>query len=369
MAKETVYNSLYIPYDKLQERVIKNSEDIKEQQLSMPTKVSQLTNDVGYAKTSDLDEYAKTTDVNSKQDKLSFDGTYDAVTNKVATEKTVTDKIAAVVASAPEDFDTLKEMSDWIASHKDSAAEMNSSIKANTDAIRDIQNAGYAKTSDVPSKVSQLENDTKYVNETQLNEAIASVGGGSGGVSSWNDLTDKPFGEEAAETFSASNKPHRELGDVFSMGTYGLVTDTVVPAVDELGSYSADVTFIYGEAQNTESVTYVLSEFVVENLNGGYKLTKSSPVNTPDALVFVVSDYATFIANYALEVERNGIYAYSTERDYSTPSYTSFANVTAIHKTETKTLDEKYIPDTIARVSDIPEGGSLVQIKRWEAND
>lgn len=136
-----------------------------------------------YAKTSDLDEYAKTTDVNSKQDKLFFDGTYDAVTNKVATEKTVTDKIAAVVANAPEDFDTLKEMSDWIASHKDSAAEMNSSIKANTDAIRGIQNAGYAKTSDIPSKVSQLENDTKYVNETQLNDAIAGVGGGSGDVS------------------------------------------------------------------------------------------------------------------------------------------------------------------------------------------
>lgn len=183
--------------------------------------------------------------------------------------------------------------------------------------------------------------------------------GGSGGVSSWNDLTDKPFGEEAVETFSVSNKPHREMGGVFSMGTYGLVTDTVVPAVDELGSYSADVTFIYGEAQNTESVTYVLSEFVVENLNGGYKLTKRSPVNTPDAIVFVVSDYATFIANYALEVERNGIYAYSTEKDYyGPPSYSSFANVTAIHKTGIKTLDEKYIPDTIARVSDIPESGT-----------
>jgi hypothetical protein len=194
--------------------------------------------------------------------------------------------------------------------------------------------------------------------------------GGSGGVSSWNDLTDKPFGEEAAETFSASNKPHRESGAVFSMGTYGLVTDTVVPAVDELGSYSADVTFIYGEAQNTKSVTYVLSEFVVENLNGGYKLTKRSPVAAQDAIVFVVSDYATFIANYALEVDRNGIYAYRTEKDYSTPTYTSFADVTAIHKLGgIKKLDEKYIPDTIARVSDIPEGGSGVQIIRWEDGD
>ena len=49
--------------------------------------------------------------------------------------KTVDDAIAAVVASAPEDFDTLKEMSDWIAGHEDDAATMNSAISANTTAI------------------------------------------------------------------------------------------------------------------------------------------------------------------------------------------------------------------------------------------
>lgn len=49
--------------------------------------------------------------------------------------KTVDDAIAAVVAEAPEDFDTLKEMSDWIAGHEDDAAAMNSAIQANTTAI------------------------------------------------------------------------------------------------------------------------------------------------------------------------------------------------------------------------------------------
>lgn len=49
--------------------------------------------------------------------------------------KTVNDAIAAVVASAPEDFDTLKEMSDWIAGHEDDASAMNSAIQANTTAI------------------------------------------------------------------------------------------------------------------------------------------------------------------------------------------------------------------------------------------
>lgn len=50
-------------------------------------------------------------------------------------KKTVADKIAEIVASAPEDFDTLKEISDWIAGHADSAAEMNTAISNNTKAI------------------------------------------------------------------------------------------------------------------------------------------------------------------------------------------------------------------------------------------
>jgi len=49
--------------------------------------------------------------------------------------KQVNDAIAAVVAEAPESFDTLKEMSDWIADHTEDASAMNSAIQANTTAI------------------------------------------------------------------------------------------------------------------------------------------------------------------------------------------------------------------------------------------
>lgn len=51
----------------------------------------------------------------------------------------VTEKIAEVVADAPEDLDTLKEISDWIEDHEDSAAAMNSIIKTNADNISNIQ--------------------------------------------------------------------------------------------------------------------------------------------------------------------------------------------------------------------------------------
>ena len=43
---------------------------------------------------------------------------------------TLETKIAEVVANAPEDFNTLKEISDWITEHADSAAAMNTEINS-----------------------------------------------------------------------------------------------------------------------------------------------------------------------------------------------------------------------------------------------
>lgn len=54
---------------------------------------------------------------------------------KTETDARITEKVAEIVSDAPEDFDTLKEMSDWIDSHEDSAAAMNTAIQANTTAI------------------------------------------------------------------------------------------------------------------------------------------------------------------------------------------------------------------------------------------
>lgn len=54
-------------------------------------------------------------------------------------KKTVADAVAKIVADAPESFDTLKEISDWIASHSESAATMNSAIQTNSSAITALQ--------------------------------------------------------------------------------------------------------------------------------------------------------------------------------------------------------------------------------------
>lgn len=74
----------------------------------VPSKVSELTNDSDYQ-------------------------TADQVNNIVTTE------IAKVVADAPEDFNTLKEMSDWIAGHTNDASAMNRAISDNKTNIETLQ--------------------------------------------------------------------------------------------------------------------------------------------------------------------------------------------------------------------------------------
>lgn len=46
-------------------------------------------------------------------------------------KKQVDDAVARIVADAPEAYDTLREISDWISSHADSASAMNSQISTN----------------------------------------------------------------------------------------------------------------------------------------------------------------------------------------------------------------------------------------------
>lgn len=56
-------------------------------------------------------------------------------------EAMIATAIAAVVANAPEDFNTLKEIADYIASDKTGAVNMNNAISANTAAINEIKAA------------------------------------------------------------------------------------------------------------------------------------------------------------------------------------------------------------------------------------
>lgn len=109
-----------------------------------------------------VEKAERQTDINElktrKQDNLSFDGQYNATTNKVATVKTVSNEIAKVVANAPAGFDTLKEIAEWIAEHPESVAQLNALIKANTDDIVEIKAEQATQNEDI-------QNNTALIND------------------------------------------------------------------------------------------------------------------------------------------------------------------------------------------------------------
>lgn len=60
-------------------------------------------------------------------------------TGNGSVKKAVADAVAKIVADAPEAYDTLKEISDWISTHASDAATMNSQIKTNKEDITKLK--------------------------------------------------------------------------------------------------------------------------------------------------------------------------------------------------------------------------------------
>ena len=81
----------------------------------------------------------------------------------------VTDKIAEVVANAPADFDTLREIADWIDGHEDSAAAMNSAINENATDISDILAEQQTQNSDITTLKTDMKHKADISNVSNPN--------------------------------------------------------------------------------------------------------------------------------------------------------------------------------------------------------
>lgn len=107
----------------------KLAKTITDKLAAIPTKISQLTNDSNFI-------------------------TASATDTKIAT------KIAEIVAGAPEDFDTLKEIADWIKAHPNDAGELNASIQEIIADIEQIKTDYKIKDVDT-SKLLTIDNNGK----------------------------------------------------------------------------------------------------------------------------------------------------------------------------------------------------------------
>ena len=151
------------------------------------------------------DRKAAVTALQSLIDILNSDSNVDG-----SVKKTVADAVAKVVAGAPEDLDTLKEIADYIASDKTGAAEMSAAISRlqtlteghTSDIARNA--AGVAENkAGVAANASDIETLKKFADENQMLVGYDDeTGEVYTGIGSWNTSFDG--GEVDEETGEVS---------------------------------------------------------------------------------------------------------------------------------------------------------------------
>ena len=193
----------------------------------IPTKVSGLQNDSNYQTDTDvataLTPYAKSADVT----------------------KEITNKVAEIIADAPEDFNTLKEMSDWISNHENDASAMNSAISDNKTAITALQ-TGKADKSEIPTTVAELTDSTDYAKKTDIPTSLPANGGNSDTVNNHTVETDVPtdavFTDTVYDDSSLSSKVTQNTNDISELKTADNVLSSRIDAFASLteGSTTGD---------------------------------------------------------------------------------------------------------------------------------
>lgn len=104
--------------------------------------------------------------------------------------KIIEDEIAQIIANAPEDLDTLKEIADWISTHEDSASAMNTAILSNTEAISGkadkIHTHTKSEITDFPTSLKNPNaltvNGKTYDGSTAVDAGVQTVANGGTGA-------------------------------------------------------------------------------------------------------------------------------------------------------------------------------------------
>ena len=153
------------------------------------------------------------------------------------------------------------------------------------------------------------------------------------GVTSWNELEDKPFGKEVFDSFDCVY----EYGHPDNIST---VDGTLLYYLGEF--YASEGNYVLTDANGNTYNSYF------RELNTPYALKCEVNVSGDDIVVYSVLKNGTFDnINFPL----GGIYA-------SAPNYRYDVYITKIEACVVTPLGEEFIPETIARVKDMPEGFS-----------
>lgn len=228
-------------------------------------------------------------------------------------------QIAQIVAGADESFDTLKEIADWITTHKTDATTMNSQINANKDdisvlktkvgdtsvadqinaALKDGDSNKYALSADLDTANGKITSLQELVGETKVETQISTA-------------LDSALKVDGAEKYALASHTH-EIANV--TGLQGVLdgkasasdVETLQSDVDGLKAKAhehANKTVLDGITEDKVNSWDAAQPNVIESIKiGGAALTVgadkavSIPAATAEALGLVKADGATIESN------------------------------------------------------------------------
>lgn len=227
----------------------------------------------------------------------------------------VAHQIAEIVAGADESFDTLKEIADWITTHKTDAATMNSQINTNKDDISALKTkVGDTSVADQIDAALKDGDSNKYALSTDLDTAngkITSLQGLVGETKVETQIStalDSALKVDGAEKYALASHTH-EIANV--TGLQGILdgkasandVESLQSTVDGLSAKAhehANKTVLDGITEGKVNSWDAAQANVIESIKiGGTALTVgadkavSIPAATAEALGLVKADGAT----------------------------------------------------------------------------
>ena len=227
----------------------------------------------------------------------------------------VAHQIAEIVAGADESFDTLKEIADWITTHKTDAATMNSQINTNKDDISALKTkVGDTSVADQIDAALKDGDSNKYALSTDLDTANGKITSLQGLVGETNVETqistalDSALKVDGAEKYALASHTH-EIANVTGLQDIlgGKASANDVEALQStVGGLSAKAhehankTVLDGITEGKVNSWDAAQANVIESIKiGGTALTVgvdkvvSIPAATAEALGLVKADGAT----------------------------------------------------------------------------
>lgn len=152
-------------------------------------------------------------------------------------KKQVNDAVAKIVADAPESYDTLKEISDWIGSHANDASAMNSQISTNKSGITALKTLiGTLPESAESSTIVSYIAEAIGASQTDLTSAIATA-------------KSEAISTAAADATTKANKALADAKE-YADGKVNELTD------GQVTTNKTDIATLQNKVESLESVTY-----------------------------------------------------------------------------------------------------------------